>query len=170
MISMLLKYFEDFNVRQLQAYAALCLWRFCEYKNIKHAQVDELIFHLINILVANNLSDWEQRGSTMAITGRGDLLPESVVALFSQNDLVAFTSLVDSCVEVGIVDMYGGVSDQPLYFLGKCIDVLDDYGIEIPPMDVLINYKRGNDFWGEPISVAELQDVLGYLRSNRLLK
>lgn len=151
---------KEFNVRQLQAYAALCLLRFCKNFEIKDAAINELFHHLIQILSVNNLSSWEQYGANILITGRGDPIPERITQIINPDILKSFILLVEYCVEVGIVDMYGGATNQPMQFVEKCIAILRDYDLDEPSMKVLEEYKRGDDHWGNAISNAELEMIL----------
>jgi len=152
--------YKNFNVRQLQAYASLCLWKFCNHLNVKHNSINELVRHLISILIANNLPEWEQRGVAIAITGRGDPLPQDVEKIIPVESVEIFNSLVESCVEVGIVDMYGASTNKPYEFVGHCVMLLKQSGIDIPSTDILEKYGRGNDVWGAPINDSEFSDIL----------
>jgi len=76
------------------------------------------------MMSAQNLPEWEQRGSALDITGRGDPLPDSVAKIIPSASLDTFIELVECCMEIGIIDMYGASTEQPLTFLGKCIDFL----------------------------------------------
>lgn len=152
--------YKNFNIRQLQTYAALCLWHFCRHLNIKHDAIDELILYLMSMFTAGNLSEWEQRGTEIVMTGRGDPLPEEVTNLLAPDCLEVFNSLVDSCVEVGIVDMYGACTNQPVMFVERCTEVLKHCDVDIPSTEDLDQYRRGTDEWGEFISDAELNEIL----------
>lgn len=149
-----------FNIRQMQAYAALCLWQFCTCLGIRHNSINELVIHLLNMLSAQSLPDWEQRGSSLDITGRGDPLPEYVLEIIPTTSLDNFNELVESCVEVGIVDMYGASTDQPPKFLKNCIEILRRANIEFPSPELLSKYGRGSDPWGDAIDEDELRDIL----------
>jgi hypothetical protein len=148
------------NTRQLQAYAALCVWKFCSKFGIKHVAICELINHLMSILTAHSLSDWEQDGSALTITGRGDLLPSDVIKLVKLQDLGDFDFLVQCCIEVGLADMYGASSDQPRQFMEKCMDILRDFDVELPSFEVLSKYRKGTSAWGDAISEDELKEIL----------
>ena len=155
-----MKSFNSFNIRQLQAYAGLCLWQFCNHFDIKHPLINELILHLVRILITSSLPDWEQDGASLAITGRGDSLPVGVLEILAPDNLDIFNSLVENCVEVGIVDMYGAPSDQPMTFLEQSIKILTSSGVKPPPSEMLMKYKRGLGVWGEPVDESELKEML----------
>lgn len=148
------------NVRQMQAYAALCLWQFCENLGIRHEAIYELVMHLLSIISAKDLPEWEQRGTSLCITGRGDPLPVDVVDNIPSNILDDFTDLVENCVEVGIVDMYGASTEQPSNFLKNCIDILQRRNVEPPSPGLIIKYGRGNNAWGAPVKDFEVEDIL----------
>ncbi|WP_152565209.1 hypothetical protein [Methylobacter sp. BBA5.1] len=155
-----------FNIRQMQAYAALCLWQFCACLGIRHSSINELVLHLLKMLSAQNLLDWERRGSTLDITGRGDPLPEYVSEIVPITNLDSFNALVESCVEVGIVDMYGASTDQPSKFLKNCIEILRRANVEPPYPELLSKYGRGSGPWGDAIEENELRDILAAYRVN----
>ncbi|MDX5405749.1 MAG: hypothetical protein LPK11_01740 [Chromatiaceae bacterium] len=150
----------DLNVRQMQAYAAICLLIFCNHIRVTNSAITELIKHLLAMSTAKSLPDWEQAGTGIAITGRGDPVPAEVDEAIPENYKDTFNTLVECCVEVGIVDMYGASTEQPKMFLEKCIGVVHNLGLELPPIEVLDNLGKGEDAWGEPVSESELSDLL----------
>ncbi|RFA24286.1 hypothetical protein CAI21_22285 [Alkalilimnicola ehrlichii] len=149
-----------FNKRQLQAYAAICLWTFCHHLGIKNDSITKLFEHLMAMLTTNSLPDWERNGAVLDITGRGDPLPVDVEKEIPQEHFEVFNSLLENCVEVGIVDMYGDSTEQPIKFLEKCLNALERSGIEPPGVENLSQYRVGNDPWGEAISEFELDEIL----------
>lgn len=150
----------DLNVRQMQAYAAICLLIFCNHIRVTNSAITELIKHLLAMSTAKSLPDWEQAGTGIAITGRGDPVPAEVDEAIPENYKDTFNTLVECCVEVGIVDMYGASTEQPKMFLEKCIGVVHNLGLELPPTEVLDNLGKGEDAWGEPVSESELSNLL----------
>ncbi len=152
--------YNKLNTRQKQVYAAACLWLFCVRLKIQHDSITKLCVHLVNMLTASSLPDWEQEGLELEIIGRGDPLPNDVEAVVPQEHIEAFSSLVESCVEVGIVDMYGESTEQPGNFLEKCVNMLELAGVSVPNPEIVAKYKIGNDPWGDPISESELNEAL----------
>ena len=150
----------NYNIRQMQAYAAACLVVFCNHAGIKHDSVNQLIRHLLAMLTAISLPDWEQEGTKLDLTGRGDPLPTGIEETLKEEHREVFNSLVESCVEVGIVDMYLAGSDQPGYFLDKCVKIIRQFGLELPPVESLKRLRKGEGPWGEAIDEAELKEFL----------
>jgi hypothetical protein len=150
----------DLNVRQMQAYAAMCLLIFCNHIQVKNNAISELIKHLLAMLTAKSLPDWEQAGTAIAITGRGDPVPTEVDEAIPENYKDMFDTLVECCVEVGIVDMYGASTEQPEMFLEKCISVVQNLGLEVPPLECFGKLGNGGDHWGEPVSEEELRNLI----------
>ena len=150
----------SFNIRQLQVYAGLCLWQFCTHFQIRHFLIDELIIHLMKMITATDLTRWEQSGTSLGITGRGDLLPKDVSLLFTPDNLKRFNALIENCVEVGIIDLYGASTNQPLNFLRQSMKILSNSNVPLPPPDLLVKYKKGVNSWGEPISDLDLKEIL----------
>ena len=126
---------KNLSIRQLQLYAAVCLWSYCNVRGISHVAIDELVCHLVRLSTIENLPDWEQCGSTLEITGRGDPLPESFLAVIPHVDRRSISQLIECCVEVGIVDMYGDATDQPVKFVGQCLAILKKSRVDEPPIE-----------------------------------
>lgn len=155
---------DQLNNRQKQAYASICFWKFCNQLQIQHLAITELFIHLVNIATTDNLADWEQKGLELGIVGRGEPLPEDVVTCVPQVHVESFSSLVEACVEVGIVDMYGNSTEQPGRFLKKCVNILETNNIQVPDIEGVSNLGAGSGPWGEAISNSELQDILKMYR------
>ncbi|MCP5162862.1 MAG: hypothetical protein H6999_04080 [Hahellaceae bacterium] len=150
----------NLNVRQMQAYAAICLLVFCDHIRVTNSAITELIKHLFSLSTAKSLPDWEQAGTGIAITGRGDPVPAEVDEAIPENYKNTFNTLVECCVEVGIVDMYGASTEQPRMFLEKCIGIVQSLGLELPPIESLDKLAKGEDAWGEPVTEGELSDLI----------
>ncbi|VWB04938.1 hypothetical protein BLA23254_00027 [Burkholderia lata] len=118
----------------MQVYAASCLRRYCDANGISHAAIDALLAHLDAIASAGSLSEWERKGALLELNGRGDPVPAGVESALPDGELQRFMTLVEAVVEVGIVDLYGARTDQPLAFLRKAIAVLEQGGISLPPL------------------------------------
>lgn len=152
--------YKKFNIRQKQAYAAICLWVFCAHLKIHHDSITKLLTHLVNMLTADSLPKWEQEGLDLEIVGRGEPLPSNVKAVVPKEHLEVFSSFIESCIEVGIVDMYGESTELPSQFLEECVNVLKAFEISIPSPEVLARFETGGDSWGETISKSELSETL----------
>lgn len=122
------------SVRDLQLYAAGCLAAYCTGKGLAHPSIDDLLKHLKAYPEHDHLLAWEKAGALLALNGRGDDLPQELVALMSSQDIEAFSSIVDSAVEVGIVDLYGDSTDVPASFVQNIRSMLRRNGIDVPDM------------------------------------
>lgn len=151
---------QNLNNRQMQAYAAICLLAFCRYAGIRHGSVDQLIGHLFALLTTKSIPDWEQEGTMLAVTGLGDPLPVDVEKDIPQKYLKLFVFLVDHCVEVGVVDIYGVDTDKPRNFLEICINTVQKIGLELPSPEILSRFRKGEGPWGEPVDETELRAFL----------
>lgn len=154
--------------RKKQAYAALCLARFCVANRITHAFITRLVEHLLSVLVAESLPDWERKGTRIELTGRGDPLPKSVAEAVPEHLREIFYYLLDSVVEVGIVDMYGASSNEPFRFLCRCTDVLKKCNVELPALEGCLSPHHGeqqkSSGWGNPINIVEYNGVIDIYR------
>jgi len=148
------------TVRQMQVGAALCLWKFCLTMKINHTSIDELLCHLFSVATAEDLAEWDTRGSLLAVTGRGDPIPEIVLKAVPEEHVDSFQRLLESCVEVGIVDLYGASTGLPAKFFGDCIRTLQREHVEVPNMAAIQEYCKGAEPWGEPVQCEELNLLL----------
>ncbi|BBA37998.1 MULTISPECIES: hypothetical protein [Burkholderia] len=118
----------------MQVYASSCLRRYCDANGFSHAAIDALLAHLDSIAVAGSLPEWECSGALLELNGRGDPVPAGIESALPEGELQRFMTLVEAVVEVGIVDLYGTRTDQPLAFLRKTIAVLEQGEIPLPPL------------------------------------
>lgn len=144
----------------MQAYAAMCLLAYCDHIHVRHEMIDDLIKHLFSILIAKDLSAWEQAGTLIAITGRGDPIPVEIENSIPENYRDSFITMVNCSVEVGIVDMYGENTRQPREFLNRCIGILQSFGFELPSLQHIGKLARGSDTWGDPVREDELINLM----------
>lgn len=119
--------------RDLQLYAALCLEIYCKWKGFSHPSIDQLIKHLNDYPLNNELPAWERRGASLSLNGRGDEIPHDLVALISPKSIDEFSAVVESVVEVGLMDMHGAATDLPFMFLNKVVSILRCNNIDLPP-------------------------------------
>jgi hypothetical protein len=155
--------FKFLSIRWKQAFGALCLLQYCEKQNIQHKSVSQLIEHLLGLLVTKDLSQWEKKGAELELNGRGDALPSDLETTLDQGSKNEFKHLVDCVTEIGIVDMYGEQTDEPLKFLLKSMKILESNGITPPNLDRLFRSERvekDDDAWGKPVSKEEYERIL----------
>jgi hypothetical protein len=155
------------STRQKQAYAALCLAQFCATKRIRHPAVNQLIEHLLSVLISDNVCAWEAQGGQIEFSGQGSCLPSIKSMLPADVSESAFDSLVENVVEVGLTDMYGADTDEPLEYLLKCIETVKHHGIEPPSieppsLEVILSVQQQPQYgaWGGTIALVEYEAVL----------
>ncbi|MCL6360956.1 hypothetical protein EXT49_13110 [Pectobacterium polaris] len=120
--------------RELQRYASACLQAYCHAKLIQHPAIDALIAHLNRYPESGSLVEWERKGALLPLNGRGDEMPQDLTLSISPQDIEAFSYLVDTTVEVGIVDMYGTPTTLPVEFIGKIAIILSQNHIDLPEL------------------------------------
>lgn len=120
--------------RDLQLYSSKLLHAYCAAKSIKHVAVDELIAHLNNFPESRDLAAWERKGAVLPLNGRGDDVPQDLSQSIPSQDIDDFCHVVDSAVEVGIVDAYGAPSELPVRFIEKIASILRKNNIDIPQL------------------------------------
>jgi hypothetical protein len=136
------------------------LAKFCTIARISHPAVDELVKHLQSILVAEDLCAWDSEGTALAITGRGDPLPTSVMTSLPAEFVEPFAGLVERAVEVGIVDMYGVRTGEPARFLQECVNRLREVGCVCPVAGDLFGSNGQDDAadgWGLAMTQQEYE-------------
>ncbi len=152
------------TTRKKQAFAALCLAKFCSVLKIIHYTISELTEHLLSILICHNLSDWEYKGTRLELTGQGDPLPESLKKIIPKDKFETFNRLLECVVEVGIIDMYGATTDEPSRFLHECVKILEDCGIVPPNVEDIFEIQQSENKqengWGAPISAIEYENIM----------
>ncbi|MEQ9930149.1 hypothetical protein LOZ86_19165 [Pectobacterium parvum] len=97
-----------------------------------HPAIDALIAHLNRYPESGSLVEWERNGVLLPLNGRGDEIPQDLTLSISPQDIEDFTYLVDTTVEVGIVDMYGTPTTLPVEFVGKIAMILSQNNIYLP--------------------------------------
>ena len=146
--------------RQLQIYAAVCVWEYCNSLRISHESIGELLRHLVGLASAENLPDWEQNGCGLAITGRGDPIPEDVMAMVPVDCERSFLEMIEFSVEVGIVDMYGATTYEPERFVGRCIAILEEAGLKPPLLGPVRRLGGSGGRWGPALRPDQVERVL----------
>ncbi|MEO1247511.1 MAG: hypothetical protein AAFX56_17665 [Pseudomonadota bacterium] len=155
-----ISYLEDLNVRQLQAYAAVCLWAFCVHWRISDDAVRRMVHYLFSITTSESLPDWDQEAVALAIVGRYKDVPVSLLESVPELARPSFLSLVNDCSEVGWVDMYGKNSDRPLQHVQGCLRVLREHDIELPDLSPLRHLAAGSGHWGAAVGIEQARAAL----------
>ena len=151
-------FFRELDVRHKQLYGVLCVRRFCIKYGISHEYIDALLQHLVKLLIADDLAKWEQEGAGLALPGRGDPLPSELEDQIDKQLRKDFYALIDSCVEIGITDMYGANTEDPNKHVAECIEILRRHNIEPPEREIYFNaLKSGILRSGEPVSRDGIQ-------------
>lgn len=154
-----MQYSLNLNVRKMQFYGALCLWRFGKAINFLPDSILELADHLTSILCAADLPKWEERAGRLQITS-GDPLPDEVIKHAPENYLSDLSRLIEFSIEIGIVDMYGADTSAPSTFLSKCINILNARNIPLPDPKHLIDVDNDNGHWGKAISEPQVKELI----------
>jgi hypothetical protein len=142
---------DELSTRELQAYGALCLATFCGAAGIRHRAIAELIVHFVSLLSADNLPDWEEAGGRLLLAG--DAPPSVVVRDVPGNLLADFNALVESAIEIGIIDMYGTGTQMPRRFALQCREILHKHGYAPPSAsDVTVQTRPLKGPWGRAAS------------------
>jgi hypothetical protein len=134
---------KNLSTREMQAYGAACLARFCADKDISSPHIDRLIEHLLSVLICDDLPGWESIGSRIGLTGRGDELPREVQQVVRPILTEALQHLLESVAEIGLVDMYGAETERPFEFLIRTVDILESCDVQPPSIQKLFPTRDG---------------------------
>ena len=154
----------DLKIKEQQLIGALCIVCFCKKYDIQHHNIDEFVNYLLSILIADNLPEREDEGLKVNIVGRGEPLPQSVensIPLKLRDD---FQKLIDNASEIGMADMYGAYTNEPLLATQRCMAVLAKHKIEVILPKEFLN-DTNEDRWGEPWSDEKFNDLKRYLET-----
>ncbi|POA46546.1 hypothetical protein C1893_19570 [Pseudomonas sp. MPR-ANC1] len=116
----------------LQRHASRLLHTYCEAKFIRHGAIEKLIAHLDSFPECGGLTDWERKGATLPLNGRGDNMPPDLLHCISSQDIDDFRVIVDCAVEVGLVDMYSTPTEHPIKFIEMICLILSRNNIALP--------------------------------------
>ena len=152
----------------MQAYGAACLWAFCREHGLDVPSVAELVLHLASVLTEPNLPQWEANGGRLQLPGRGDPLPVELTRQAGPS-AADFEKLLHSVVEIGLVDMYGDDTDQPLHFLNSSIAVLQRTQSPLPKLSEVIVHNPGTPSgWGDPVSRDDYRHAMQWFFNHGL--
>ncbi|WP_417352356.1 hypothetical protein [Flavobacterium alkalisoli] len=152
----------DLKIREQQLVGALCIISFCQKYEIYHEDIRDFIDHLLNILITDNLPDWESEGLKVKIIGRGEPVPQSVensIPLKLRDD---FQKLTDNASEIGIADMYGIDTTAPVLATQQCVAILAKHKTEVILPQEFLN-DTGKERWGEVWNAEKFNDLKRYL-------
>jgi hypothetical protein len=159
---------EYLSTRELQAYGALCLNRFCRAQHISHRSIDELLDHLLALLVSTDFSQWETAGAKLTLSNRGFVLPEAIDWQLSDAVRADFCAIVGHTHDIGFADVYGAETRRPLEHLRICLAILDRHGVSRPLIDELFPGREpiGTHCptWGHPLSAHRAKQVRAAFR------
>ena len=126
--------FLDLSAIEKQLYGVRCLEAFVRTYEIQHPSVDRLLDHLKSI-GEYSFGRWERAGALLALNGRGDPAPSDLIEELPEDLRPDFLRLVDSVVEIGMVDAYAVDSISPLQFLLQAVAILEVHEVPLPALD-----------------------------------
>jgi hypothetical protein len=151
------------STRKKQAYAAMCLARFCAVKQIRHPVILQLIEHCLSLLISECLPEWEHQGRQLEFyEEKGDRLPASIRAILPEDiSERVFSAFVETVVEVGRANMYAAETMHPLRFLVECINNLETHGVKPPSVDFILSVPQRPAYgaWGARIDAGDYERV-----------
>ncbi|WP_282079661.1 hypothetical protein [Aquimarina algiphila] len=157
--------FDKISIREKQAIGTLCILSFCKKYNITYKGIEELTNHLFELLITENLPDWNQKGLGIEIIGRGDDIPTTLKKSIPEYLFEDFYKLIDNTIEIGIVDLFGETTDLPKTFLSNCINILNEHTIELDIPDVLFYEDFEGNSWGKPWDIEKYNELMTKIRS-----
>lgn len=116
----------------LQAYGALCLAHFCADKAIHDPSISALVLHLVDLLVADSWTDWDDDRKKLDLSGGGDPLPHPLDKLEPESLRNVFYRAVEYAVEIGIGDLYGADTEGPYLDCAILMETIESAGVSPP--------------------------------------
>lgn len=116
--------------------------------------------HLFSLLKADDLSEWNDQGSLLEVVGRGDDLPSELESIIPDSLYEDFYNLVDNAVEIGIIDLFGALTDEPDECLSTCLGILKKHDIDLSVPQILLDFNYVNKSWGEPWDSDKYQELM----------
>ncbi|WP_394748243.1 hypothetical protein [Spongiimicrobium salis] len=140
---------EKTNIREKQAIGAICLKLFSSRYQITYPGVNELIQHQLNLLISDNLSEWNTKGINIEIPGRGDDLPEKLLQDIPKAIHKDFNLLIMAVTEIGIANMFTAFTEEPHIQMLDSLSIIKKHNIKINVPEILLNGNSSKD-WGLP--------------------
>lgn len=154
--------YNKISIREKQAIGVLCILCFCKQNNIKYFGVLELSNHLLNLLINEDLANWNDNGLNLKIIGRGEPFPEELNTLLPHNIKDIFYNLIDNVIEIGLIDLFGELTDYPNIFLSNALDILKEQKIRCN-FPFYFFTELNQKTWGETWNLTKYNDLLGYI-------
>ncbi|MCX6952388.1 MAG: hypothetical protein NTV51_09515 [Verrucomicrobia bacterium] len=146
-----------FSIRSQQAIGAALVEKFCFDYCISSPAVSVFVDQLWKVAIAKDLPAWETEGALIEITGRGDPLPEELVAQLGGEISAKLMLICDSATEISLSQMYGAYQpDESFRFLSRTAIATGVSLATFETAEVLRQHKPGPNGWGVAISLAEL--------------
>lgn len=155
--------FNKLSIREKQAIGAICILAFCRKYKIKHKGIFELSDHLLNLLVSNDLSIWNEAGLNIDIIGRGEPFTYELQNFLSNEIRSILYNLIDNVVEIGIIDLFGGLTSSPGFFLNQAISILKNHGVVLDLPNHMFSEKEQLS-WGEIWSIEKYKKLQEYIQ------
>lgn len=144
--------------REKQIIGAISILFFCEKYSIYHKSIGELVEHLFEILISENLPQWDQDGLKIDIIGRGELLPEKLDEIIKPELKNDFSKLIEFVIEIGIVDLFGANTNYPSLFLKNALEILIKHNIQAKITENLFS-PQSEGPWGKKWDLEKYNDL-----------
>jgi len=118
--------------RGLQFFASRCVRVFFQERKIVSKHITCLVEHLESMPNYQLIEQWNRKGAILDLNGRGDPWPKDFIELITAEIKYDVEVLIDSAVEVGICDLYGADTKEPVRYAKDCASVLRKYKMPIP--------------------------------------
>lgn len=154
---------KELSVREKQFLGGLCVAIYCKHLLIRSKPIQEYVNHLLSILVCKDILEWERKGASLELMGRGEPIPPEVKSLFRQSDVPDFVLLIEYSSEIGIVDLFGASTEYPDVFLQKCIEIIGKHALELPGIHFKGLAIGADDVYGCEYSQEDFDNLLDEL-------
>jgi len=94
---------------------------------------------------------WDRAAAGIVLHGRGDPVPDEVLAVVPTELQADFAALVEFVVEIGMYDAYGADTDEPRNYLMRAIGLCEGHNVPVPSLEPFLRSPQ-NSRWGMPVA------------------
>lgn len=152
-----MKSIAQFSIRSQQAIGAALVEKFCRDHGISNASVSAFVAHHWNLAIAADVPAWDIAGTELEVSGRGDLLPSSLVEQLGGEISNRLARICQFVAEIALSQLYGAYRPAESYrFLNLAADEAGVCLTNFEASDAFQEYEMASEGWGPVISQEEL--------------
>ena len=152
---------DQLSVIARQCVAALCFERYCEFRGLKHPDIDAFIDHVWRVATLRNpdeFCEWESGFENLRATDWCEPVAEDFLALIPKEIRSEYFELASDVIETSAMTWYGSDLPATRKYCLKVLRTVSKYPIELPQLDCFRNSSpKWGGGWGKNPTAEELQ-------------